>query len=68
MITVFCERLRSARHERWMTQAEFARRTGINRSMLNKYEHGTQKPAMDNLIAMARTLDCSLDWLCGLED
>ncbi|MNW12957.1 helix-turn-helix protein [compost metagenome] len=51
-----------------MTQAEFARRTGINRSMLNKYEHGIQKPAMDNLIAMARTLDCSLDWLCGLED
>lgn len=65
---VFCERIRTARHEKWMSQTDLARRAGINRSLLNKYEHGVQRPVIDNLIAIARALDCSLDWLVGLED
>lgn len=68
MNTVFCERLRTARKERGMSQVKFAERTGLDRTMLNKYEHGERQPAMDNLLQMARVLDCSLDWLCGLDD
>lgn len=68
MNTVFCERLRIARKERGMSQTRFAERTGMDRTMLNKYEHGERSPTIDSLVKMLRVLDCPADWLLGIED
>lgn len=64
----FGSRMRFARIERGMTQEQFADRTGLERTMINKYEQDVRQPAMDNLVAIVQTLDCTADWLLGLED
>lgn len=66
--TPFGDRLKQARRERGMGPDTFASRVGIATSMLTGYENRGRKPRIDTLIAMAQVLDCSLDWLCGLED
>lgn len=68
MNAMFCERLKLARREKGMSQEKFSRRTGIGRPEIAKYENGIRQPAMDNLMKLAQILDCSIDWLVGLED
>ena len=66
--TPFGDRLKRARRERGMGPDTFAARVGIATSMLTGYENRGRQPRLDSLVAMAQVLDCSLDWLCGLED
>ncbi|MEN7529299.1 helix-turn-helix domain-containing protein [Cupriavidus sp. DL-D2] len=67
-MSTFSERLRLARKERGMNQEVLAQRTGIERSHISHYETGLNTPRLPSLIALAQVLDCSTDWLCGLED
>ena len=41
------------RHKSGLTQAELARRTGIQRSVLSAYEHGRRQPAVAALARVA---------------
>lgn len=65
---IFGERLKQAREERGMTQGQLAYRAGIERANLNRYEHARILPRIDSLILLANELDCTTDYLCGLED
>ena len=67
-MSTFSERLRLARKERGMNQEILAKRTGIERGHIRHYETGKNTPTLPYLIALAQVLDCSTDWLCGLED
>ena len=66
--TPFGDRLKQARRERGFSATSFCKRVGIAQCMLGGYENRGVKPRFDVLIAMAQVLDCSLDWLCGLEN
>ncbi|NOV24176.1 XRE family transcriptional regulator [Cupriavidus necator] len=66
--TPFGERLKQARRERGMDLETFADRVGVAVCMVTGYENRGRVPRLDSLIAMAQVLDCSLDWLCGLEN
>jgi transcriptional regulator with XRE-family HTH domain len=46
-----------------VTQADFARKLGISRSQLSKYERGVAAPPADVLIRLKEMLRISLDWL-----
>ena len=47
----------STRRNKGMTQHSVARRIGVSRSMLARYESGTGKPGLDNFFAWADVLD-----------
>jgi transcriptional regulator with XRE-family HTH domain len=63
----FALRLRKIREERGLSQRELAKRIKKHNSEISDYENGTM-PSFWNLCELARALNVSLDWLCGLTD
>ena len=43
------------------TQDEAAKRIGVNRGLVAKWECGTIKPSADSLIKLARAYGCTVD-------
>lgn len=68
MENVFAKRLKQAREERGMLQGELADRCGMVLSAFKEYESGRVLPRVDKVIVLAQELDCSTDFLCGLEN
>ncbi|NYS09337.1 helix-turn-helix transcriptional regulator [Ralstonia pickettii] len=51
-----------------MDQVELAFLSGLTKCALSEYERGRVLPRVDKVIAIAKILDCSTDFLCGLEN
>lgn len=68
MENVFAKRLKQARQERGMRMIELADRCGIAFRAFEEYESGRVLPRVDKVIVIAQELDCSTDFLCGLEN
>lgn len=64
----YYERLKELRKERKETQAQAAEATGMTLRQYQRYEHGTQKPGMDYLWALADHFGVTLDYLVGRTD
>ena len=60
------ENLKKIRIRQGLTQRQIADATGISQSLLSKYENGERTPTCGNLIALAKFLDTSTDYLLGL--
>ena len=67
MSHVFAERLRQAREERGMTVIGLAEQSEMSRTQVQNYEHGRRSPTIDCLVRLAKSLDCTTDFLVGLE-
>ncbi len=50
------------------TQLKVQLATGINQSVLSKYEKGTMSPTSENLIILAKFYNTSVDFLLDLTD
>jgi transcriptional regulator with XRE-family HTH domain len=61
-------RIRAARTEYGMAQAELGRRVGISRQQMNSIEFDRQPPTAEQVAAIARILRVSGDYLLGLSD
>jgi len=61
----FARHLRKARRKADISQSELGRVTGINRSVINRYEAGKSTPEIENLVLLADALDVSTDVLLG---
>ena len=60
------ERIRQAREEYGMSQAELARRINVSKTTMNEIEQGTTlDPRVSRIIAIAEVLRLSLDALLG---
>lgn len=59
------KRLKQLRHP--LTQAEFARLLGVDRSTLASWEVGRREPDIERLAKIADLFQVSLDWLAGRE-
>ncbi len=58
------ERIRRARRRAGLSQAALAERLRVRRSAVSNWESANDiRPAMPNLIAIARTCKVSLEWL-----
>lgn len=68
-INVFAQRLKETRIKAGLSQAELSRQTGIAPATLSSYEvtDSSKKPTMEKVILIAKALNVSLDWLCGIE-
>lgn len=60
--------LKRIRLLRELTQLNVQMDTGINQSVLSKYETGQYIPTTENLLILARYYDTSLDYLMDLTD
>lgn len=67
MSMTFGERLRAARIERGITEAEVARELGLTQGAISKFEHGIREPAAGTLVALAKFFGLSIDYLVGNE-
>ena len=56
-------RIAALRRERGLSQTELARRIQVSPSALGMYEQGRREPSGEILVAMARELDVSTDYL-----
>lgn len=56
-------RIGALRRERGMSQAQLAARLGISASAMGMYEQGRREPSADMLVALARELEVSTDYL-----
>lgn len=61
----FGEKLREARKEANLSQEEFARKAGVSRSAVAKWESDRGMPDVENLKVIASLLNISLDYLLG---
>jgi transcriptional regulator with XRE-family HTH domain len=59
-------RLKGVREQEGLSQAELARRLGLSRSSIAKYEAGAHIPGVRVLVRLASGLGVSVDYLVGL--
>lgn len=57
--------LRTIRKQKQMTQAHLASAVGVSREAICYYESGVSKPSLRVAIAIARTLDSTVEDLFG---
>ena len=57
------QRIGALRRELGISQAALARRLGISASTMGMYEQGRREPSADTLVALARELGVSTDFL-----
>ena len=73
---LFAERIRLSRENAGIKQFELAKMANITPATLSAYELFSadstdskgKKPSLHNAIELAKALNISLDWLCGLSD
>ena len=56
-------RIAALRRERGMSQADLAARIQVSPSALGMYEQGRREPSADTMVALARALDVTTDFL-----
>lgn len=63
----FGERLRSYRLAQGLSQEQAAQQLGISRQAVAKWEYGQSAPSTENLVALSKLYQVSLDELAGKE-
>jgi transcriptional regulator with XRE-family HTH domain len=64
----FARNLRAARQRAELTQVAMAARLRITEEAYSRYERAKIWPSLGNLRDLCRVLDCSADFLLGLDD
>lgn len=64
----FSERLSLLVEGRGMTAKDLSREAQIPDATVYRYLHGDRVPKIDNIIALAKFFDVSVDWMLGLND
>lgn len=68
MATEFQERLRKMREARGFTQADLAKKTGLQAAAISHFETAQRAPSFDNLRKLSDALNVSVDYLLGRID
>jgi transcriptional regulator with XRE-family HTH domain len=63
----FAERMKHARELKELSQADVARKTGLQPSHISHFETAKRAPSFENLKALADALAISTDYLLGRE-
>lgn len=68
MSNIVGERLRKARKNKNLTQAEVAEKLGVTRSVIARYESGINDPSTENIVTLAEIYEVTTDYLLGKTD
>ncbi|MCY3870800.1 MAG: helix-turn-helix transcriptional regulator [Gemmatimonadetes bacterium] len=63
--SVFSDNLKKIREIKGLSQAELAKRAGLQPSAVSHFETGRRAPSFDNLKRLADTLEVTTDFLIG---
>lgn len=63
----FQNRLKSALDNKGISQAELARRTGINKQIISDYLNGKYEAKQNNIYKLAKELNVNEAWLMGFK-
>lgn len=61
----FCDRLRTLRTNKGLSQQDFAKQLGISKSSVNMYERGEREPSFEMLEVIADYFNVDMDYLLG---
>lgn len=67
-MTGFGNRVRAARWERGLSQEALARIIDTSKNSVQNWERNSSSPRAESVVAIARALDVSADYLLGLSD
>lgn len=67
-IVGFGERLSELLKKRDMKQTDLADKTQISRPTICGYVNGSRSPRAEHVVVICEVLNCSSDWLLGLEN
>lgn len=67
-VGTFGKRLKEERIRRGFGVRQFGDMVGCAHSQITGFENRGVMPRLDTLVSLATVLDCSIDWLVGLED
>ncbi len=59
------EKIIQLRKQHQMSQAEFAKKVGVSRTIIGNYERNTNMPSVEILLSMANTFNVSIDYIIG---
>lgn len=59
--------IRARRGELGITQSELAKKAGVTRAAMCRYESGERVPTLDTAVRLSRALGINLDQLAGRE-
>lgn len=68
MTETFAVRLLREESAAGLRSFELAKKAGMRRNVLNQLERGMFNPSFKTIVALARALNLSADYLCGLTD
>ena len=63
----FSERLQELRREYGLNQVELAKRLGVSKVTISKYESNQMRPSIDIMIKIKQLFGKSLDWQLGFD-
>ena len=64
----FAIRLLRAQSKKGISVRQLSIDTGLHRRTIDEYQEGKSEPKLESLAKLARALNVSTDYLCGLED
>lgn len=67
-LEVFAKRLRTARGNARLTYTELAQKAGTSDAVICKIENRKNGATLITAVRLAKALNVSLDWLCGLDN
>ncbi len=71
-IEVFASRMRIARKNKDWTQLQLSQEAKVSAATISAYENSDAgkkaNPSLENIVKIAKSLEVSIDWLCGLTD
>ena len=67
-LDTLCERIRAHRKGLSMNQQQIAKASGVDGSVLSRFEHGKSRPGLKTLLKICKALNTTPDYLLGFSD
>lgn len=61
-------RIKTTRKNKGLTQQQLAQRLGVTKALISAYENLTRKPSLDILVRLSNILNCSTDYILGVDN
>lgn len=66
MLPIYAQRIRGLRDHYGFSQEQLAELTGVSQNQISRYERGANDPTGEVLIALAKALNTSVDFILGI--
>ena len=63
---IFARRIKELRAEKGFSQQQLGDLVGVSKVSIFNYENGLQQPSLEILVNLAKSLNCSVDFLLGI--